>query len=823
LAGAGPAKSPSQRVSPAKPAAPAAGQRPAGSKSPAAPSAPAAARPAAQRAPASKAPPKEFDLAEDDAPKQTKVRKPPGSLTYNGLPILLMLIGYALPLFCSVFAGYRSDASTLLYVEIGAATVIFFALAVSITVAATKIAANVLHFELFDNPYFRIAGVFAAIPAVMMVLSFVTGSDQLDIHNPMVVWIGALLGTAVTALAFQFESQIEWQPALLGWLMSLGAFAVGVALTFAAFNGAEIGARKWLPRQIAALERPRAGQSLEIAPQSAEAQTADNLTAIYNAWVASGQKKFPASLDSLKLSADNTKSPFGHPGSGPDYVYLLGDVDDHDNTFGKNVIFAYDAAELERDGRTTILTTGGKTEIRYEDEFHDLLDKTNRIVSDFNSSRQAQRDAIAQAKKKAADAAAALAQQQRQQQLALQQKIAQQLEARKQQQTTLPPPPPKPVAPVLVSAASAHWKAAAPDPVPYFRATIAQNLAFLAPTLNATDVLYPRQYSNVVGVGQPFDGSSANPNDVHEVWGLDERERIGRIVGPLPLSDAVISPDGAFIAGLASGGSGDMSVFQVWSFRTGKVFQTIAQPPSQQNNHPRVIGFRIAGNANSDEVLILGDGLDICEISTGNVRKHVPLDVDWATDPITAVSPMGKLAAIWDATDHITLIDVTNGKVLGTADFPKQPPSDDSSDKPVQALAFSPDGKQLAAYGNNRRIVAWSVLTGQVTADHRLKLAPPQGGAANDRLQPMNWLPDSSGWLLRGTRIVDLQTGASLYRIPDHQQSGADEYGPRRLIDDAHVLMSFRGYSGGIGFLSVPIPADLIAKARQSAQAEEQQ
>ena len=93
----------------------------------------------------------------------------------------------------------------------------------------------------------------------------------------------------------------------------------------------------------------------------------------------------------------------------------------------------------------------------------------------------------------------------------------------------------------------------------------------------------------------------------------------------------------------------------------------------------------------------------VWELSTGKKR----FDIDAAGDPLgVAFSADGRLLAAWDSNDVVVVFDVRTGQAARRFPLPAQGAS-------VSAAAFTPDGKRLVTGGREGLITLWDVASGE--------------------------------------------------------------------------------------------------------------
>jgi WD40 repeat protein len=133
-----------------------------------------------------------------------------------------------------------------------------------------------------------------------------------------------------------------------------------------------------------------------------------------------------------------------------------------------------------------------------------------------------------------------------------------------------------------------------------------------------------------------------------------------------------------------------------------------------------------------------------------------------------AFSPDGRtLASGGEREDFVRLWGLAGGGARRLGRTPPQDPADDTgSDRRVSALAFSPDGRLLAAGLDEGLLVIWDVATGA----ERRRLPGHEG-----RVTSLAFAPDGarlvSGSLDRTARLWDLATGNELRRFGQHEDS----------------------------------------------------
>jgi hypothetical protein len=740
------------------------------------------------------------------------------------LPIGLILVGYGFPLIMSLIDDARSDSPGLSLLLTAAFVVVVLLVVVRVTVLGLKLASHYMEFELAESPGFRVMAAFAAGPLTaaifteMAVLASATLPSAIQRMYVIFFWliVGMIIGIFISFFLLWLLFGLRFKEAVVAWLLAaLGNF-IGSIIALAVYLGIVV----LIFRAKGSIDEAMGNKPANSSPgvsnpviignpipqpvpgvvftpispaEQKRRKSIANLYSISSALYQYAQthaKHYPRTMDDLKAynrsAALYLQSPFNPSPGGIDYD-LEPDTDQTmvANTPGQWVI-AYDKSEVSVDDHVCVLTTVGPDEYTTS-EFQTMLAASQAAVEEFKQ---------AQIKKKQDALAAAAAQ-----------------ATPTPPQLNLPPRrviPEQPVEPVA-PAEPTGWSAtvdALPKPLQF-----KEDFHWFTPkTFRANDLLYSATAGTAVAAGMDFENGSNGADDVHEAWDLRSVARIGRIVGPLPLKHAVLSADGQYIAGTTSGGPGQATVFEMWSFRTGRKAQTFAAPPVQGNLAPMAIGFD-----GPDSLLTVGDALMLWDFKSGALTRQIELKTPRNPEDQYALSATGKLLAILDPNDRVDLYDLEAGKYLGynQPDLGRNRMGGRFRNN-QHDIAFSPDGTELAVYlpqAIENHVTVFSTSTGKQLAD--LKVQMPAGMMNMNRKQSeITWLPDGSGWLLDSAQIVDRQTGIILCPVAGQQIVNAEEYGPRTVISDKTVIMSFKSSTDQVAIGTYPLPADVIAKTR---------
>ncbi len=171
----------------------------------------------------------------------------------------------------------------------------------------------------------------------------------------------------------------------------------------------------------------------------------------------------------------------------------------------------------------------------------------------------------------------------------------------------------------------------------------------------------------------------------------------------------------------------------------------------------------------------------------------------------------GRYAAMMmGRTLHV--YDLPSGQCIGQSAIPKAVLGSISR---CEGLTFSPDGSKLAGlfhHNSGLLVVCWDFATGKILHDavcdrDSLGAAP---GVHSYQGPKLAWLPDQSGWIIKGHILFDAKSGKSVWTF-----SEASRY-PRIFLDSARLL-TVRA-AAGLGnskMLIRPLPTDEMAKAAE--------
>jgi WD40 repeat protein len=233
---------------------------------------------------------------------------------------------------------------------------------------------------------------------------------------------------------------------------------------------------------------------------------------------------------------------------------------------------------------------------------------------------------------------------------------------------------------------------------------------------------------------------------VVKVWDVARGAEL-RALEPMdiPAVQVAASHDGARIAaaGIARAGEARVREVRVWDARDGHTLATFRPAAARVQPVPGAVALSPDGTRVAfDDNVGTEARVRVCEAVGGRELLSVAL----ADEPVSwiAFSADGRLLAAVDVAGTVAVWDAATGAPL----------HDRRLHGPPHRLAFSPDGRLLAA-GDRDRVKVWEVQTGQELLT--LRGAPPRtvDGGFNPplawspdgrRLAAGNWLGDISVW-----------------------------------------------------------------------------
>jgi WD40 repeat protein len=319
--------------------------------------------------------------------------------------------------------------------------------------------------------------------------------------------------------------------------------------------------------------------------------------------------------------------------------------------------------------------------------------------------------------------------------------------------------PPKKKRPVEEPTPQATWRLAA-DPGPDLRAP-PEKVGASATYEGLSSVIFPSTPSSFAAFQQNARGESRT-----QIVDLQKFKVVAEFPG-FVVAESALSPDGKMLATPISGFGKKKTSLDVIT-ADGRTLQSIPyeiklgkKPWLDFGEEGHLV---ICNEGGSCQVFNIASGMEVKRFAFAGKAdaRHI------------AFSPSRKYLAI--AGDRITIYRPLTGEKLGEVEME------------ASSLAFSPDGSQLTAFAKSR-IVSWKLADGMAAVDHRMAKdvhSLVKGKTDhNSKSRVMEWLPDSSGWLLYGQVWIDYVSG-----VPVHTITYGDKdhtFHPRRLVGIGHV------------------------------------
>jgi hypothetical protein len=289
-----------------------------------------------------------------------------------------------------------------------------------------------------------------------------------------------------------------------------------------------------------------------------------------------------------------------------------------------------------------------------------------------------------------------------------------------------------------------------PDPTPVALPRVADGQHSIHVSLKQR-LVFPSSPSVFVYVG------SAGAGETAHIWNVVTSQRVAVLPPEVENSyTLILSRDGRHVAGKVM--EGKRTRLKLWSVNE----QGGATALDLEGSHDNIAMFDFGGN---ERLYTLTGGtetteLRVWEVATGKLRRRDSLPAPIHSTTPVAPSAGGRFVAFVSREKKLVLYDLFRGEKAGEVALEERP---GESVTHCIGMAFSPDGMELAALLVQKTrviLIAWGLTKGEVAVEHTVPI--------DDLVQgdTLDWLPDRSGWLVRGQTILDRRLGTVRWQAP---------------------------------------------------------
>lgn len=337
----------------------------------------------------------------------------------------------------------------------------------------------------------------------------------------------------------------------------------------------------------------------------------------------------------------------------------------------------------------------------------------------------------------------------------------------------------------------------------------------IAQPQQSEEILFPLARSPFCLVNlKPYESAQA------ELWDLRKNKRVGAIQGtPQQAVDRALSPDGKYLA-IAVLDREKANDVEVWSLSTGK---KLCQFQAADRKH----SLTYLNFAGPDELIVftLGDTggkstarMSIRDANTGKELRDIKIQNNIGNKKQTDISP-GRTYLATVYWGEAAIYDLNTGEKVGAIKPGDKTEAGELAS--ISSVRFSPDGKEIAVYGEGQRagiITVYDLATGNQTA--RLELS----GAMKSSLQhpasylgpPIEFTADPPGFLWYGSAVVDRETSALVWQY----KQGILEFSHwPRILTPSGLIVSMGGH-GARKIMVAPFPSRELAQAMEDYRSE---
>lgn len=353
-----------------------------------------------------------------------------------------------------------------------------------------------------------------------------------------------------------------------------------------------------------------------------------------------------------------------------------------------------------------------------------------------------------------------------------------------------------------------------------------------------TPVVWPDQPPTIDGLRGGLDkmilASASSPfavtgvpdkKDICRVLNLATGELVGKFTDPRPEfqgKQAALKPDGLLLAVPGKFDGTQPLKIAIWDVKQGA--PTIEFPVNRASPLFEWLDFGPAG-----ELLAMETGtfdgkyetrLASFDTATGKSLNQFTL-AGHISSKQTAFSPGRKFLALAHSGNvPLTIYDLPQAKIAGQI-----PTGEIGSGASLLGHEFSPDGTLLAVLASQSRMATITVFD-VPTGDRKAQVRFPGDTtamsvySAMDGGKALQWLPDSSGWLVAGQTIIDCATGRVLWKLDaEPNEFGLGNYRPRFPTPAGIWIVEGKDDDGKITLIPSPWKQARELLARQSDEA----
>lgn len=266
-------------------------------------------------------------------------------------------------------------------------------------------------------------------------------------------------------------------------------------------------------------------------------------------------------------------------------------------------------------------------------------------------------------------------------------------------------------------------------------------------------------------------GATAHESAGAQLWNLATGKPVGQIRDKPALSNLrAISPDGKYMA-LQSSGKPSQIVIELWSFETGKLVRTFTDDNVSSSGYMdfgpnNLLCCHTYHRANGGK---LSARFKVWDSAQGTLVREIP-DTSLFSAERNAWSPGRRYLACTNGAQQLTVIDLVEGRIAGTAQLPKTSTSGAGSPITPQDVRFSIDGTSIFVllHGlTETRIVKVDSKTGQhdpgkdIVFPENVIISIPSGAAYKG--PKLECLPDDC-FLIAGSLWID-KSGQTLWQV----------------------------------------------------------